>query len=62
VVIEDNVDVVGIYVVAKDSSDGVSLRETMELTRKGMLERNGSLGFNPIANREDLKKLQKWVD
>lgn len=62
VVIEDNVDVVGIYVVAKDSSDGVSLRETMELTRKGMLERNGSLGFDPIANGEDLKKLQKWVD
>jgi hypothetical protein len=34
----------------------------MELTRKGMLERNSSLGFDPIANGEDLKKLQKWVD
>lgn len=62
VVIEDNVEVVGVYVVTKDSANGVSLRDTIELTRNRLLERNRSLGFDPIANPQDLKKLQKWVD
>ena len=62
VVIDDNVEVVGVYVVTKDSANGVSLRETIELTRNRLLERNRSLGFDPIANPQDLKKLQKWVD
>jgi hypothetical protein len=52
------VKVVGIYVVSRDKS----LRQRLIEQAAGLDQREKSLGFDPIGNPEDLKRLQSWVD
>lgn len=52
------VKVVGIYVVTRDKS----LRQRLAEQATELDRREKSLGFDPIGNPEDLKRLQSWVD
>lgn len=58
VVIEDRIEVVGVYVVTRDSG----MRERMFKTREVMLEQHRELDFDPIRREEDMKRMQRWVD
>ncbi|MFM9064029.1 MAG: hypothetical protein ACKOOI_13500 [Pirellula sp.] len=50
--------VVGVYVVTRDKS----LRQQLTDHSQRLDEREKSLGFDPIGNPEDRKRLQSWVD
>jgi dephospho-CoA kinase len=52
------VKVVGVYVVTRDKSMRQRLAEHSQM----LDEREKSLGFDPIGNPEDRKRLQSWVD
>ena len=59
VVIEaKDLKVVGVYVVTRDKSMRQRLAEHSQM----LDEREKSLGFDPIGNPEDRKRLQSWVD
>jgi len=50
--------VVGVYVVTRDKS----LRQKLADQSQMLDDREKSLGFDPIGNPEDRKRLQSWVD
>ncbi len=58
VVVEDRIEVVGVYVVSNDSG----MRERLMRTREALLEQRRQLDFDPINRGEDMKRLQRWVD
>jgi len=52
------VRVVGIYIVTRDKS----LRQRLSEQAGELDQREKTLGFDPIGNPEDLKRLRGWVD
>lgn len=52
------VHVVGVYVVTRDKS----LRQRLAEQSAALDQREKTLGFDPIGNPDDLRKLQSWVD
>jgi hypothetical protein len=52
------VNVVGIYVVTRDKS----LRQRLAEQATALDQREKALGFDPIGNPEDRKRLESWVD
>lgn len=52
------VRVVGVYVVTQDKS----LRQRLTEQAAALDQREKSLGFDPIGNPDDLRRLQSWVD
>lgn len=53
-----HVHVVGVYVVTRDKS----LRQRLAEQSAALDQREKALGFDPIGNSDDLRKLQSWVD
>ncbi|MCE2754218.1 MAG: hypothetical protein LW720_20360, partial [Pirellula sp.] len=52
------VRVAGLYVVTRDQS----LRQRLAEKTTALDQREKELGFDPIGNPEDRKRLERWVD